>query len=79
MYYRYNVTPCLMLRLKERKLTQLQLQELSGVTQASISRFDSNKRHDDNHLFAISNALNLRIEDLFIVERVPCKHPHRNT
>lgn len=63
----FTVVPRLTDILKERGLTQLQLQELCGVPQASISRFDSNKRHEATHLFAISTALNISIEQLFTV------------
>lgn len=64
----YIVTPKLMQILKERNLTQLQLAELSGVQQGTISRFDKNKQHMDIHLVMISKALNLQIEDLFEIE-----------
>jgi transcriptional regulator with XRE-family HTH domain len=64
----FKVTPCLSKILSERGITQLQLQDMSGVPQASISRFDSNKRHEATHLFAISTALNLKIEQLFTVK-----------
>lgn len=67
---KYIVKPRLGELLKERKLTQLQLQELSGVPQASISRFDRNKRHEDAHLVAISRALDVTIEDLFEITPV---------
>lgn len=64
----YVVTPKLMKILKERKLTQLQLSEMSGVNQSAISRFDKNKQHLDTHLVAISKALNISIEDLFEID-----------
>ncbi len=67
---KYIIKPRLGELLKERKLTQLQLQELSGVPQASISRFDRNKRHEDAHLVAISRALDVTIEDLFEITPV---------
>lgn len=66
--HEFEVTPCLSKILSERSITQLRLQELSGVPQASISRFDSNKRHEATHLFAISTALNIKIEQLFTVK-----------
>jgi transcriptional regulator with XRE-family HTH domain len=62
-----NIKPKLMAILKERGLTQKQLSEMSGVPQGSISRFDRNDRHVDAHLFAISKALDVRVEDLFEV------------
>lgn len=66
----YVVKPRLRQLLKEKGLTQLQLQKISGVPQASISRFDNNTRHEATHLFAISHALGVSIEDLFIVKRL---------
>ncbi|MDR9852913.1 helix-turn-helix transcriptional regulator [Paenibacillus sp. VCA1] len=65
-----KITPRLGEILKERGLTQTQLSEMSGVPQGSISRFDKNTRHDDAHLFAISRALGIQIEELFRVETV---------
>lgn len=66
----YRVTPCLNKLLKLRGMTQLDLQDISGVPQASISRFDSNRRHEDSHIVAISKALNVKIEELFTIERI---------
>ncbi|CCC85722.1 MULTISPECIES: helix-turn-helix domain-containing protein [Paenibacillus] len=64
-----RVRPNLTNILKERDMTQNQLSELSGVPQASISRFDKNERHEANILFSISKALNISIEDLFVEEQ----------
>ncbi|ANY67720.1 transcriptional regulator [Paenibacillus sp. BIHB 4019] len=64
---KYAVTPQLGKILTERGLTQNTLSEMSGVPQGSISRFDKNSRHESAHLVAISRALGLTIEDLFIV------------
>jgi transcriptional regulator with XRE-family HTH domain len=61
------VKPKLMALLKERGLTQMQLSEMSGVPQGSISRFDRNDRHADVHVFAIAKALDVKVEDLFEV------------
>lgn len=63
-----KVRPNLMPLLKEKGLTQTQLSEMSGVPQGSISRFDKNERHEANILFSISQALNVPIEKLFLVE-----------
>ncbi|MFW5433686.1 helix-turn-helix domain-containing protein [Paenibacillus apiarius] len=63
-----NVTPRLNEILKDRKLTQTELSEMSGVPQGSISRFDKNSRHEDVHLFAIARALNLKVEELFHIK-----------
>lgn len=62
------VTPCLNEIMKERGITQIQLATASGVPQPSISRFDKNTRHEAVHLFALSRALGLSIEELFRVE-----------
>jgi len=63
------VTPKLNQILKDRGMTQMQLSEMSGVSQGSISRFDKNSRHEDAHLFAIARALGITIEELFHVEK----------
>jgi DNA-binding Xre family transcriptional regulator len=61
------VKPKLMALLKERSITQMQLSEMTGVPQGSISRFDRNDRHVDAHVFAIAKALDVKVEDLFEV------------
>lgn len=62
-----EVRPNLTNILKEKGMTQQQLSTLSGVPQSAISRFDSNKQHTDVHVFAIAKALNMGVEELFIV------------
>jgi transcriptional regulator with XRE-family HTH domain len=62
-----TVKPSLLPLLKERGITQMQLSEMSGVPQGSISRFDRNDRHVDAHVFAIAKALDVEVEDLFEV------------
>lgn len=64
---RYIVRPRLKEILKEFQLSQHQLAKMSGVPQGTISVFDKRTRHDDEHLFAISRALGLGVEDLFEV------------
>jgi transcriptional regulator with XRE-family HTH domain len=63
-----SVKPNLMSLLKEKGITQMELSKMSGVPQGSISRFDKNTRHDDEHLFSISKALGVPIDKLFVVE-----------
>lgn len=63
-----TVTPRLGEILKVRGITQTELSTLSGVPQGTISRFDKNNRHEAAHLFAISRALGLTVEELFTVE-----------
>lgn len=62
-----KVIPRLNKLLKEKKMTQMELSKKTGVPQGSISRFDKNSRHEDFHLFAISRALGVSVEDLFEV------------
>lgn len=62
-----KVKPILMRILKDRGMTQMELSELSGVPQGTISRFDKNDRFQILHLFNISMALGVNIEDLFEV------------
>ncbi len=59
------VKPKLTPILKERGLTQMELSEMSGVPQGTISRFDRNERHEANILFSISRSLGIKIEELF--------------
>ncbi|MHA7963563.1 helix-turn-helix domain-containing protein [Paenibacillus sp. CAU 1782] len=63
-----NIKPKLLKILKERGLTQIDLAEMAGITQAAVSRFDRNVQYRIDHLFKISKALNLPIEELFEVE-----------
>lgn len=62
-----DVKPRLLEILKERDLTQTQLAESASIPQAAVSRFDRSKQHSDVHLFAISRALGISIEELFEV------------
>ncbi|MEK3787588.1 helix-turn-helix domain-containing protein [Paenibacillus sp. FSL K6-1230] len=64
----FTVKPNLMALLKDKDMTQLQLSELTGIPQGSLSRFDKNSRHESAHLFKIARALGVSIEDLFVVE-----------
>lgn len=50
---------------EERRITQLQLADAAGVPQPYISRFDKSEQHNIKNLFAVANALNLKIDDLF--------------
>ena len=67
---KYKITPRLNEILKERKMTQIELSQLTGIPQGTISRFDRNKQHHDEHLVLISKALGVSIEDLFHIEEV---------
>jgi transcriptional regulator with XRE-family HTH domain len=68
MKVKYKVIPRLNEILKERKMTQMELSQLTGIPQGTISRFDRNKQHYDEHLVLISKALGISIEDLFHIE-----------
>ncbi|WP_342541013.1 helix-turn-helix transcriptional regulator [Heyndrickxia sp. FSL K6-6286] len=70
MILEVKVKPNLMNVLKAKGMTQVQLSELSGVPQGSISRFDKNNRHVDSHIFAIAKTLDVNISDLFEVEYI---------
>jgi len=63
-----TIKPRLRELLKERGLTQGKLSEMTGIPQASISRFDKNEQHLDWHLFSIAKALGVSVADLFKVE-----------
>ncbi|EOQ08268.1 helix-turn-helix domain-containing protein [Bacillus cereus] len=63
-----KVTPRLSEILAERNLRQKDLAEMAGTTEATISRFSRQSRYEIETLIRISNALELKIEDLFIVE-----------
>lgn len=59
--------PRLMELLKQRGWTQKQLAEKTGITQASISRFDRNTQVRHDHLFLIAHVLGVKAEDLFVI------------
>ncbi|MDR0269607.1 helix-turn-helix transcriptional regulator [Paenibacillus sp.] len=59
------IKPKLLSILKERGLTQIDLANAAGIPQAAVSRFDKNVQYRIEHLFRISRALNISIEELF--------------
>ncbi|WP_369899722.1 helix-turn-helix domain-containing protein [Bacillus manliponensis] len=63
-----KVTPRLSEILAERNLRQKDLAEMAGTTEATISRFSRQSRYEIETLIRISTALELKIEDLFVVE-----------
>lgn len=65
-----NAKPNLLPLLKELGLTQMELSNMSGVPQGSISRFDKNSRHEADHLFSIAKALQVPVDNLFILEEI---------
>lgn len=66
----YKVTTKLPDILKERGISQKELAEMTGLTAATISRFKKQDRFDIATLVAVSNALDMTIEELFYIEEV---------
>lgn len=54
--------------MKQRGITQKELTGLSGVPQPFISRFDKAEQYNIHNLLSIAKALNVSVEELFIVE-----------
>jgi putative transcriptional regulator len=61
------VQPILGEILASRGMTQTALAAKAGIPQAAVSRFDKSVQHKDEHLFRISKALGISIEELFKV------------
>jgi len=57
--------------MKEKKLTQTELANKSGVPQSAISRYakGQNRLYDINHLFALAKVLSKSVEELFREEK----------
>ncbi|SFJ65889.1 hypothetical protein [Thermoflavimicrobium dichotomicum] len=52
--------------LKQIDKTQKWLSEITGINEATLSRFDSQRRHEYMHLFLIKEALGLKcIDELY--------------
>lgn len=66
----YEITSRLVELMKERGLNQKELAEKAGVTAATISRFKKQDRFDIATLIAVSRALDVAIEDLFMIKYV---------
>lgn len=66
-----KVKPRLSKILAIRKMTQSQLAELAQIPQGSVSRFDRQESHNDDHKFSIAHVLGLNVEDLFEVIESP--------
>ena len=71
LLFEITVTPILHEWLHDRGWTQQKLADETGIPQGTISKFAKNERFSIKHLFAISRALNVSIEDLFIVSESP--------
>ncbi|MEH7119068.1 helix-turn-helix transcriptional regulator [Neobacillus vireti] len=67
---KYKVTPRMHEIRKQQGIeTSKELAEKAGVTEPTISRFDSQKRYDIDVLVSVSKALNVSIEELFHIEK----------
>lgn len=53
---------------KEKGYSGKQLAEMVGVTEPTISRFDSQKRYDIDVLISVSKALKVSVEELFDIK-----------
>ncbi|MED1202559.1 helix-turn-helix domain-containing protein [Heyndrickxia acidicola] len=66
---RYKAVPRMHEIRKEKGIeTSKELAQLANVTEPTISRFDSQTRYDINVLASVAKALNVKIDDLFIIE-----------
>jgi transcriptional regulator with XRE-family HTH domain len=65
---KYKAIPRMNEIRKERGINGKELAELVGVTEPTISRFDSQKRYDIDVLISVSKALGVTVEELFIIE-----------
>lgn len=65
---KFKATPRMNEIRKEKGYSGKQLAELVGVTEPTISRFDTQKRYDINVLVSVSKALGVTIEELFTIE-----------
>lgn len=65
----YKVTARITEILEERGLSQKELAVMTGLTEATISRFKKQDRFDIATLVAVSKALEVSIEDLFYITK----------
>lgn len=56
--------------LDERKMSQLELAKMTGIGTSSISRFDKNNQHRDEHIVVIMKVLNIKYDELFEIIEV---------
>lgn len=62
---KYKAKPKMNELRKQKGWTGKELAERVGVTEPTISRFDSQSRYDIDVLVSVSKALEVSIEDLF--------------
>lgn len=66
---KYKAKPRLKELLKEKGIDkQKEFALMVGVTEPTISRFDTQTRYDIDVLVSVSKALNVPIEELFYIE-----------
>jgi transcriptional regulator with XRE-family HTH domain len=65
---KYKAKPRMNEIRKERGINGKELAEMVGVTEPTISRFDSQSRYDIDVLISVSKALKVSVEDLFHIE-----------
>ena len=65
---KYKATPKMNEIRNQKGLKGKELAELVGVTEPTISRFDTQKRYDIDVLVSVSKALGVTIEELFKIE-----------
>lgn len=65
---KYKATPRMNEIRKQKDINGKELAALVGVTEPTISRFDSQKRYDIDVLVSVSKALGVTIEELFTIE-----------
>jgi len=65
---KYKATSKMKKIQEQRGLLSKDLAKLAGVTEPTISRFDTQKRYDIDVLISVSKALNVTVEELFDIE-----------
>lgn len=66
---KYKAKPRLKELLKEKGIErQKEFAQMVGVTEPTISRFDTQTRYDIDILVSVSKALGVPIEELFYIE-----------
>lgn len=65
---KYKATPKMNEIRKQKDINGKELAAKVGVTEPTISRFDSQKRYDIDVLVSVSKALGVTIEELFTIE-----------
>ncbi|WP_332237229.1 helix-turn-helix domain-containing protein [Sporolactobacillus sp. KGMB 08714] len=64
-----NVQPCLREAMADAHISQKELSGRTGISASSLSRFDSQSSHKDDHLFLIAEALSIPVTALFKIQK----------